>query len=622
MLQEKGIRRAFLASLLINMGCIAWIGGSDLVHPRNLPIPPHADDTANLHPVKLSIEKLATAASRQDGGAAGDKQGSGKSESLRGEAKAGGADSLDGTPDRTAANKNSDGPEQSSTGKNQVSRLQNQPLSRTRLDPLDHHGATPQSTQALNQSTHPFQLAENERQMLAAEEQRERLLPNGPHAPREDGHPAENAALQKRQEGGKSFVQNGTTSKGMTVVTAPNAYSPQGGVHRMGQPGNSYSPHRINFPEMKVDLGTVHVRRPAHGTVGGGYADMRKVEITAHYVKDDPNAGPAPQSKHLPSLVLAGHNHITGSKYCVAAAPSIPSSGSIRNDSSQGRIKGDGSHQGGASFAEFTAAASTRISQPYAGHGPALRVNEKHMADPGSSSEIPSDVLHLPNHSDDIRGMTPGARVPVEDRRLVSDPRPHKDITPAGLQDAPMPQFTVAPHDIGSMSDNGSVNWGKPHPVKHKKMPYGGDGTGLLGLYYTGQFDQLVFKRTDRNIDYDWSGTGPGPLMPKTQFTVRWLGKLVPRYTDSYTIMTTSDDGVRVWLDDKLIISNWTIHAATEDTATVNLQAGQPYNLKVEYFEKNGVSYEVMKLYWESPQQPREYIPEQCLRYPALLDSN
>jgi hypothetical protein len=83
--------------------------------------------------------------------------------------------------------------------------------------------------------------------------------------------------------------------------------------------------------------------------------------------------------------------------------------------------------------------------------------------------------------------------------------------------------------------------------------------------------------------------------------------------------MTTSDDAVRVYLAGNLIISDWSVHAATEDTATVTLQAGQRYPLRVEYFEKNGYSYEVIKLYWEAPSVPREYIPEQNLRYPLSL---
>lgn len=236
----------------------------------------------------------------------------------------------------------------------------------------------------------------------------------------------------------------------------------------------------------------------------------------------------------------------------------------------------------------------------------------------GTEPSAPQNPLHLPATHGEYGSQIPGARVPLDDRKWVDDPIAHLDDAPAGLRSTPMPRFTVKLRDVGSMSANGAIDWGTPHPVKQKRRPYGGDGTGLLGMYYVGRnFEQFVFQRPDRNIDYDWTGSLPGPLMPPDRpFSVRWIGKLVPQFSEQYTIMTASDDGVRVYLDGKLIISNWTIHAVTEDTATVMLQAGQEYNLKVEYFEKNGMSGEIIKLYWESADQPLEYIPESSLRYP------
>jgi len=203
----------------------------------------------------------------------------------------------------------------------------------------------------------------------------------------------------------------------------------------------------------------------------------------------------------------------------------------------------------------------------------------------------------------------------------VTDPEAHNDEAPVGRRYAFDPHFSVNVHSVGSLSENGSVDWGKPHPVKHKKKPLGGDGTGLLGLYYEGNdFDQFVYRRPDRNIDFEWTGIQPCPNMPPdTAFTVRWVGELVPTVTDTYTIMTTSDDGVRVYVDDNLVISNWTIHAASEDTATLPLEAGHHYKLRVEYYEKNGTSIAVMKLYWSRGGTAPDYIPEANLRYPTSL---
>ena len=52
----------------------------------------------------------------------------------------------------------------------------------------------------------------------------------------------------------------------------------------------------------------------------------------------------------------------------------------------------------------------------------------------------------------------------------------------------------------------------------------------------------------------------------------------------AYTLYTRADDGVRLWLDGQLLINDWQRHPATERSATIQLQAGRKYALKLEYF--------------------------------------
>ena len=84
-------------------------------------------------------------------------------------------------------------------------------------------------------------------------------------------------------------------------------------------------------------------------------------------------------------------------------------------------------------------------------------------------------------------------------------------------------------------------------------------------------------------------------------FTVLWTGGLVPRYSETYTLYTASDDGVRVGPNGRMVINDWSIHSAAEDSYTAALEAGHRYDLRVEYFEKSGWSSEIIKLYWQSP---------------------
>ncbi len=55
----------------------------------------------------------------------------------------------------------------------------------------------------------------------------------------------------------------------------------------------------------------------------------------------------------------------------------------------------------------------------------------------------------------------------------------------------------------------------------------------------------------------------------------------------AYTLRTISDDGIRVWVDDALVIDRWTVHESAVDTAPIG---GGAHRLRVEYFEHTGVA--------------------------------
>jgi hypothetical protein len=52
-------------------------------------------------------------------------------------------------------------------------------------------------------------------------------------------------------------------------------------------------------------------------------------------------------------------------------------------------------------------------------------------------------------------------------------------------------------------------------------------------------------------------------------FSVRWVGTVQPPTSGNYTFYTESDDGVRLWVDGRLIVDNWTDHSRTENAGTI-----------------------------------------------------
>ena len=79
----------------------------------------------------------------------------------------------------------------------------------------------------------------------------------------------------------------------------------------------------------------------------------------------------------------------------------------------------------------------------------------------------------------------------------------------------------------------------------------------------------------------------------------------------------TADDGVRLSVDAKRVIDDWTRHAAHASRGSVVLHAGQTHRIELEYFEATGLAS--VKLEGSSKRQAREVIPPSALRPPSAL---
>jgi hypothetical protein len=105
--------------------------------------------------------------------------------------------------------------------------------------------------------------------------------------------------------------------------------------------------------------------------------------------------------------------------------------------------------------------------------------------------------------------------------------------------------------------------------------------------------------------------TTPNPHNRVSRFTASGSWS-VPRYSETYTFYTQSNDGVRLWVDGKLLIDNWTLHSTTENRGTVTLEAGRAYSLRMEFFDNKGLA--IARMHWSSPRQRKQLIPTDRLR--------
>lgn len=138
---------------------------------------------------------------------------------------------------------------------------------------------------------------------------------------------------------------------------------------------------------------------------------------------------------------------------------------------------------------------------------------------------------------------------------------------------------------------------------------------------------QIYITRIDSTIDFNWVRNSPDPRIRVDHFTGEWTGYISPDYTEEYTFTAKADDGVRVWIDGKLIIDQWVKQEQTEDgfvqgaqtsathKSSIKLKKGQKYPIKVEYFED--VQNASIQVKWASKSQAEEVIP-----YKALYTDN
>lgn len=115
-------------------------------------------------------------------------------------------------------------------------------------------------------------------------------------------------------------------------------------------------------------------------------------------------------------------------------------------------------------------------------------------------------------------------------------------------------------------------------------------GKGLVADYFDGidLQGQPVFTQTESKIDHDWGQKSPGEGIGADNFSVRWSGSFKADASGQFLLVTRSDDGIRAFIDGQKVLDDWSDHGAQTKTATISLEAGKTYRLKVEYYEKGG----------------------------------
>lgn len=109
---------------------------------------------------------------------------------------------------------------------------------------------------------------------------------------------------------------------------------------------------------------------------------------------------------------------------------------------------------------------------------------------------------------------------------------------------------------------------------------------GLKGEYFNNRKleGKPALTRIDKKLEFDWPWS-PGDGVNDDEISIRWTGFLKPTTSFDGWIGLSSDDGIRMWVDDNLVIDNWKKGGTNIITTPMNFKAGKKYKIRIEMWE-------------------------------------
>ena len=134
----------------------------------------------------------------------------------------------------------------------------------------------------------------------------------------------------------------------------------------------------------------------------------------------------------------------------------------------------------------------------------------------------------------------------------------------------------------------------------------------FTGQYYSSpgtsgspSFGDLVLTREDDVINFEWGNGSPDNSIPSDDFQVRWTTTLNAEVSGTYNFRTYTDDGLRLYINDELVIDYWNDQGPTNRTGSIFLNEGT-HECVMEYYENGGGA--VAGLYWTPPGQSESLV--------------
>ena len=140
-----------------------------------------------------------------------------------------------------------------------------------------------------------------------------------------------------------------------------------------------------------------------------------------------------------------------------------------------------------------------------------------------------------------------------------------------------------------------------------------GQGLGLLGTYYNGNanwdWENIGADEIDPQVAFNWSNF---PITDTSRNLVMWTGQVLAPQSGVYTFYTVSCGYSRLQVNGQLLY-DWTDNWDNWISGTITLQAGQLYDINLEYSNQGWTNNLYMYLEWSYPGQAQQVIPQSQL---------
>ena len=204
------------------------------------------------------------------------------------------------------------------------------------------------------------------------------------------------------------------------------------------------------------------------------------------------------------------------------------------------------------------------------------------------------DVYFAPGTYRFVATMDDGMRVWVDDQLIIDawyDSQAHDVVADVFLSEGKDHRIKVEYYEAGGQAVARLVWFPQP------------SGVQIFNNWRAEYFNNMVLTgapaivRDDATINFDWGIASPAPgFVRADQFSVRWT-RTANLNAGRYRFTARSDDGVRVWVNDQLVINAWREQAGATNTGLVDIIGG-PTEIRVEYFENQGGA--LIHVFWES----------------------